>query len=229
MRHAPFLALPLLTLSLSAFAQQPASALKTDPVPDNQPFELRLEAPPAPNPDRLVLNRSKAEFRIWYESLKQGDSAAAAPVVATPNALGIPVPPAGGATPTIEPAGNGGLVLAQPGLPANAASATPAAQPAQPAPAVEPPAPVPRTMAQAAEALPKPADPAPAKPAVLSEQPPAKPEVAEHETQPRLLDKMQSYIKSHRKEALMGAGAIVLLLVLVVRMTRRRESDESDE
>lgn len=228
MRQAPFLALPLLTLSLSAFAQQPASALKTDPVPDNQPFELRLEAPPAPNPDRLVLNRSKAEFRIWYESLKQGDSTAVTPVVATPNALGIPVPPASGATPTIEPAGSGGLVLAQPGLPANAVSvAPPASQPAQPASAVEPPAPVPRTMAQAAEALPKPASPELAKPTVLAEQPPAKP--AEAEPEPRLLDKVQAYVKSHRKEALMGAGAVVLLLVLVLRMTRRRESDESDE
>lgn len=240
MRQANFLALPLLTLTLSAFAQQGVSAAKLERLPADAEPVIRAEPLPPAHPDRLVLNRSKQEFRIWHAQRKAEEAAAASaaasaptptPLTQTPTGMPMPAATVG----TVYSNGSGAIALTQPGLPAGikpvplapstAASAAPATQPVPPVD-VTPPAPVPRTMAQAAAGMPKASDAEPAD----SPAPPAPVVHAEEEHPPRLIDRLKDFYKTNRREALMGAGAAVLLVLLALRMLlRRRPADDSDE
>lgn len=215
MRQALYIAVPLLTFALSVVAQPvvPSNA-EAELIPDNQPFKVRVEELPLARPDRLVLNRSKAEFKIAVEQAK---FSAVVPTTDGPTELSAAAAPSSGG-----PQLSGSVSLTQPGLTSGAPIA-----PGVPAvsAAVTPPAPVPQTMAQAAQTLPK---------RVIA----VNPELAPDETSTptteaaptrNYLERATDYGNLHRKEVLIGAAAVLLLLLLTWRFISRGSRDDADD
>ncbi len=247
MRQTPLFA--ILLLPVFALAQEPGNThvdkLSPQGASLGDPFVLRVEEPPAQDPARLVLNPSKADFLNAYANRQAeaiaGTSAAPASAPTQQASLQAPAPKVSGPA---DVTASGTVNLSQPNLPdaakgALAPAPTNAAASGAPAAPVTPPPLLPRTMLQAAqEGL---NSGGPARP-VVNAEPEAEPQVAAKPVRSTLgkssnfdaaeptdlKSRALAFVSGQKKNVLLGAGALVALLALVVMRGKRRDS-ASDE
>jgi hypothetical protein len=236
MRPTYHLIATALLLPLATFAQDAAPA-KKEAAPERtfkDPFVLKTEAPPQPDPGRLVLNLPNREFIQDFEQRQTAAIAGGATAATGVNRGAVVGPAKAPSAPSMVDA-SGGVSLVQPNLPTSAQGATPqvasGSAPASASSGPVPPPPLPQTMAQAAQQQSAASEPA-SVPTVAPapEQVPAVSDVEADKTQSDLKSRALVFLVAQKKNLMFAGIAVVgLIALLTMRKKRRAESDEATE
>lgn len=204
------IATPLLVFVNCCFAQGiNISPTPIPPAAETPATPLRLAPAPAPNPERMILNPSKASIKLMLEV---GKPPAAAQPDKSRQSAPNPVSP-----PNVMAAG--AVSLTQPGmLPTPAQVSTPLSVEQPPMQGtMAPPPPVFRTMKEASEAKVSNIATAIGKTAPVPEAPVASP-----------LQRLLAAVVTYQKYLIGGAAGLLLLAMLLARVLRKRQNDADE-